>query len=276
MRKIQAVAGVALALLLVVGVALSAAAVPTNHAYGSFVGINYSFINANETVQTADDDPNPLFGAPILAANQLIFTPPSFDADSANGNGGAGLGALDMSHSTFNTTITSNTPGIFVDLISIDEAGDIILTAFPPGSGTGATGVVATMSGTVTILAALDTSVIGEIITFGGAGGDFASTFTPGPQTNQLFVGLQPAGTFSWTGSVDIDIASLFAGAGVTSVALQFNNSLMANSEPGTTALIQKKAVSGPKITVVPEPATGALVACGLIALAARSRVRRA
>jgi hypothetical protein len=274
MRKIHAVAGATFASLL--AFSLAAAAVPTNYNYGNQSGTNYDFIDSNETVQTADDDPNPLFEAPIAVGNQLVFTPSSFDADSANGNGGAGLGALDMSHSTFNTTITSKTPGAFVDQISINEGGDIILTAFPPGGGTAATGVVATMSGTVTILAALDTSVIGEIITFGGAGADFASTFTPGPQTNQLFVGLQPAGTFSWTGSVNIDIAALFAGAGVTSVELQFNNSLMANSESGTTALIQKKAVSGPKITVVPEPATSALLACGLLAMAVRSRVRRA
>ena len=268
MRKIHAVAGTTLALLL--GLALSAAAAPTNYNYGSFSGTNFDFIDTNETVQTADDDPNPLFEAPSVAGNQLIFTPSSFDADSSGGVGG-----IDTSHSTFNATITSTTPGVFVDMISIDEAGDIILSAFPPGSGTGATGVIATMSGTVQILAALDTSVIGEIITFGGIGADFDSIFTPGPVTNQLFVGLQPSGTFAWTGSVDIDIASLFGAAGVTSVELQFNNSLMANSEPGTSSLIQKKAVDGPKITVVPEPATGALLACGLLALAARNRVRR-
>ena len=42
-------------------------------------------------------------------------------------------------------------------MISIDEAGDIILSAFPTRRGTGRDGVIATLSGTVTILAALDT-----------------------------------------------------------------------------------------------------------------------
>jgi hypothetical protein len=268
MRKIHLVAGATFALLLTLS--LAAGAAPTNHAYGNFSGTNYDFLGANETVQTADDDPNPLYEAPIVVGNALIFSPSSFDADSSGGVGG-----IDTSHSTFNTTITSTTPGFFIDMISIDEGGDIILSAFPPGGGTGATGVIATLSGTVTILAALDTSVIGEIITFGGTGADFDTTFTPGPVTNQLFKGLQPAGTFAWTGSVDIDIAALFAAAGVTSVELQLNNVLMANSEPGTSSLIQKKAQDGPRITVVPEPVTGALLACGLLALAARNRVRR-
>jgi hypothetical protein len=56
----------------------------------------------------------------------------------------------------------------------------------------------------------------------------------------------------------------------VTQVELQLNNLLQANSESGTSSLIQKKAVSGPIITVIPEPGTAALV----LLWAARSVVR--
>lgn len=245
----------------------------TNHNYGNHSGPKFDFIDMNETVLTADDEPGQLFEAPLGVGDQLIFSPSSFKADSANGDGGAGLGALDLTHSLFNTTIMSTGPAT-IDLIRIEEGGDIILTDFPPGSGTAATGVFATLSGTVEILDSLNLADVGEIIEFGGAGGDFDSTFTPGPSTNFLSVGLQPSGSFAWTGSVEIDVFSLYPGA--TKVELQLDNILQVSSETGTTALIQKKAVNGPVITVIPEPGTLVLLAPGLIALAVHARRRRA
>jgi hypothetical protein len=264
MRKISAVSGLALALCWVMASAASAA--PTNHYYGTLVGTNFNFANTQETVQTADDDPNPLFEAPTAVGDELIFTPSSFDASSTNNSG------IDTTHSTLNTTIVSTNVSAFIESIDIEEAGDIILTAFPPGGGTATTGVFATLSGTVTILAALNTSVIGEIVTFGGAGADFDTTFTPGPSTNFLYVSLPGAGPVSWTANVLIDLEALFPGAGITSAELQLNNFLQANSEPGMSSLIQKKTVDGPKITVIPEPGTAALLVCGLVGLALRSR----
>lgn len=265
MRKISAVA-LALALCLTLGLASAASAAPTNHYYGTQNGTNFDFVNTNETVQTADDDPNPLFEAPIVVGDELIFSPSSFDASSTNNSG------IDTTHSTLNTTITSTNVSAFIESIDIEEAGDIILTAFPPGGGTAATGVFATMSGTVTILAALNASVIGEIVTFGGAGADFDSTFTPGPSTNFLYVSLPGAGAVSWTATVTIDLEALFPGAGITQAELQLNNFLQANSEANMSSLIQKKTVDGPKITVVPEPGTAALLLCGLLGLSLRAR----
>lgn len=251
------------------GAAYSAGAVtvPATTPYGDYNGTHYDFTNVNETVQS--EETVPLFEAPNGVGDQLQFSPSSFDAASSGGSG------IDTTHSTFHSTISSNGAAT-IDLISIDEAGDITLSDFPAGSGTAATAVTAALSGTIMITDALNPADIGTQITFGGTGGDFDTTFTApgGPFTNSLYVGLQPAGTFSWTGSVDIDIASLVSG--VTGVELQLNNILQANSESGTSASIQKKAANGVVITVIPEPGTLVLMAPGLIALAFRARRRRA
>ena len=82
--------------------------------------------------------------------------------------------------------------------IDITEGGDIILTDVRAGGGTAVDGGGrASLSGTVQILAALDTSVIGNIVNFGGGRSvpDHASRCgSPG----LLIKGLQPAGTFGW------------------------------------------------------------------------------
>jgi hypothetical protein len=252
---------------LMVGVALPALAA-TTYTYGNQSGANFDFVGTQETVQTADDESAPLFEAPIVIGDQLVFSPDSFLADSSN-NGG-----IDETHSTLETTITSTDPSAFIESILIEEGGDIILGAFPPTGGTDATGGFATLSGTVLITAALNASVIGEIVTFGG--GDFDTIFTgEGGAVNFIYRGLDTAplpriGSTGWTGSVEIDLESLFPCAGITQAVLQLNNYLSANSESGTSATIQKKAVDGPKVTVIPEPGTAALVLCGLLGLAIR------
>jgi hypothetical protein len=264
-------------LALLLGVASSAWAVPTDYAYGNFNGANFDFVTVNETVQcenligpTCNTGGAAQFQTPIVVGDQLLFSPTSFDASAA------GVTAtIVQTHSTISTGIASTVPGAYVDQILITEGGDINLSAFPPGGGTGATGVIASLGGTVLITGALNVSYIGQIIDFGGAGTDFEAVFTPGPVLNQLYVGLQPAGQFGWSGSVLIDIASLFPG--VTSVQLVYNNILQANAESGTSSSIQKKAISGPSITVIPEPGTAVLLFGGLLVLAiSNSRNRRA
>lgn len=263
-------------LTLLLGIASSAWAGPTNYAYGNFNGTNFDFNSTNETVQVENGVTagvlNAQFQAPIVVGDQLIFSPTSFEATETGVVAG-----ITTTHSTLNTTISSDAPlSMFIDQIKITEGGDIVLSDFPPGSGTASTGVLASLSGTVTVLAALDVSVIGQIVTFGGLSTPFPTTFTPGPDIGQLSLGLQPAGTFGWTGSVVIDLFAYFADAGVTSVVLQYNNILQANSQTDTSALIQKKAISGPVITVIPEPGTALLLSGGLLALAiSRARNRR-
>ena len=252
-----------LVFVLGVGFAASASAVPTDHLYGDLFGTNYSFTSVKETVQTADDDPNPLFEAPALAGDSLIFTPSSFDAAAVNN-------AFDSTHSTFNATITS-TSTASIDIILIEEGGDYSM--FGPGSD--GTFVSASMGGTLQILNSTNAGDIGQIITWGGTGSDFEAVFTPGlaPDGTSLFETNPPNGSFAWTASVAIDIASLFPGA--TQVELQFNNQLQAFAAAGASASIQKKAIDGPKITVIPEPGTAALLALGLSGLAIRSRRTR-
>lgn len=276
--RLHVVVSGSLALLL--AIASPAWAGPTPYAYGNFNGLNFDFLTTGETVQVENGVVagalNAQFEAPIVSGDQLIFSPTSFEAFETSGAAG-----ITTTHSTLSTTITSSNPAAFINQISITEGGDIVLSDFPPGSGSAATGVGAVLSGTVTVLAAQDLSAIGQIVTFGAVSADFTSIFTPGPDAGQLSLGLQPAGAFAWTGSVLIDLFAHLSDAGVTSVQLVYNNILTANSQLNgsteTSALIQKKAISGPVITVIPEPATALLLCGGLLVLAiSRSRNRRA
>lgn len=273
--RIHVVVGSSLALLF--GVVSSAWAGPTNYAYGNLNGTNFDFNSTNETVQQDNSVTAGVlaaqFEAPIVSGDQLIFSPTSFDAFETGGTAG-----IKTTHSTLQTTITASNVSAFINQISITEGGDLTLTDFPPGSGSGTTGVGASLAGTVTILAAVNATYVGQIINFGGNATPFPAIFTPGPDVGTFSLGLQPAGTFGWTGSVLIDVASLFPG--VTSVQLVYNNTLTANSQLNgsteTSAAIQKKAVSGPVITVIPEPGTALLLCGGLLALAmSQSRNRR-
>jgi hypothetical protein len=94
----------------------------------------------------------------------------------------------------------------------------------------------------------------------------FTGTFTP----PDVLLGLPgDLGTTLWSGSAVIDVASVAPNA--TKVFLSMDNNLVASSEEGTSALIQKKVVSGPSIIItvpIPEPNTAILLGMGLAGLA--------
>ena len=107
-----------------VGLALSA---PAAFAvtYGPFSGDNVDFVTVTETTQTPGD-PAVLFGAPMVAGDQLIFFPPAFSATSANG-------VSDSTLSQLQADIVATTPGFAIESLRIQEFGDTVL------SGTGST-----------------------------------------------------------------------------------------------------------------------------------------
>jgi hypothetical protein len=252
--------------------ASTATAVPTDHLYGDFIGTNFDFLDTKETVQTADDDPNPLFGAPSLSGDSLLFSPTSFIADSFNG---VGFSDFDQTHSLLNATIMS-TSTFDIEHIILNEGGDITLSDILGGSSS-VTQVQAFMSGTVQIVESSNNGDIGSIITFGGNTDDFQAFFNIGNgiDNTTLKKSLQPTGAFSWTGTVDIDVASLYPGA--TKVELQWDNILYANSDAGTSSLIQKKAGStGIVVTgAVPEPGAALLFSVSLVIAGLAARRRR-
>jgi hypothetical protein len=231
------------ALFVVLIAAAGAFAAPIN--YGDFLGTNVTFGQVTETTQSSGD-PDSLFGAPTVLGDQLLFFPPAFTASAT------GLNGADTTASQLQTTITGNTTLTTIDQIRIDEFGDVILA----GLGTPVTNASVSMSGFVTVTH--DTSgIIAPVII------PFSGTFTP-TGTYSLPGDL---GTTLWSGTVLVDVASVVPNA--TVATLSFNNVLNAFSQAGTSATIQKKVVSGPVIgiTIIPEPATGSLLAIGLLGL---------
>jgi hypothetical protein len=210
-------------------------------------------------------DPEPLFDQPTGAGNQLVFNPPNFLAESSNGEG------IDATGSHLQMTIQGNSPGHVIDSLTFTEFGDIVLTVFPPGGGTGTTGTFLSLAGFVTVLEDVDGELDEPVvISFGpaGSGADFeVVSYTPGDTT-----GLPgDAGTTLWSATFTLDIASVVPNA--TKVMLDLDNDLYANSETDTSAKIQKKLVDGPAVIIsVPEPGALALLALGFLSLGLRGR----
>jgi len=222
-------------------------------SYGDFIGTNVDFLNVVDTTTSAGD-PDGLFGGsgapPMVIANQLIFFPTAFAA-SASG------GSSDLTSANLQLTIDARDKAI-IDIIDISEFGDADLS----GVGTAATNVSVTVSGFVTVLEDFFGTLLGPVVI------PFAMTFTP----SDTLALPGDSGLTIWEGGVQIDIASIVPNA--TLAVVQFDNILDANSEVGTTALIQKKVVNGPviSISIVPEPSTALLVSLGLVGLTRRTR----
>lgn len=242
----------------VLGIAGSASALTmysdVSTGYWTFSGIQES---------SSYGDPEPLFDQPLAFGDDLGFFPPNFLAQSSNGSG------IDATGSHLQLMIEGNSAGQIISELNFTEFGDIVLTAFPPGSGTATTGTFLSLAGFVTVLEVNNAPVAPVVISFGpaGSGADFVVTYSPGDIT--ALPG--DAGTTLWSATFSVDIASVVADA--TKIQLDLDNDLFANSEPNTSAKIQKKVVDGPSIIIsVPEPSALALLALGCLALGLRTR----
>jgi len=247
---------VAGSLLLALGALLVASLIGTAAAratvnHNDFVGTSVTFQDVSETTQPdAPPDPEPLYGPPTIAGNQLTFTPTGFIATATGG-------ASDLISSILTTRIVGNSPTDTIDVIIIEELGGVTLIA----SGGAGTNASASIGGFVTVLATTSGPVLPfpTVIPFSGIFSP-ADTFSlPGDVGTQL-----------WSGTAVIDIAAVVPNA--TDVLLQYDDTLDANSEASSTATIEKTDVT---ITVVPEPSVALLFGSGLALIALARRQRR-
>jgi hypothetical protein len=249
----------ALSFALVAGLfAADSLAAPIN--YGDFPGNTVIYQMVREAPNSAGDA-GALFGAPQVFADSLDFDPVGFGASTTGGG-------VDMTDGNLAFMVKAK-PGNSINNIQIAEQGDTTLA----GIGTDTTFSSVSMKG---ILNISEVDFVGinaisipiSITNFSPSGGSFGlgSDGGGGPH----FVS-------NWNGSTLIDLTTanpVVAAAlasqgvvptlGVTKISVNFNNTLVAISQVGTSALIAKKDNGIIITTNIPEPTSCLLAALGL------------
>lgn len=231
---------------------------------GGQTAFAFTFSNITETTQSAGD-PATMFGTPTTNATSVTFSSlPYFTADSS------GASDYDITHSLLEMDIMA-TGGDGIDEINIFESGQFDFTG--TGTVTDTTAVVFSISGVLTVTET-DLGATSQLINFTAT---FASPTTSVAYPGGAYWSIDdyPAGgsPYDWSGGLTIDVlGGLTSGNYATKAHLSMDNILQSNAETNSTSEIFKDFV---EITVIPEPATGALLLGGVLALAAL-RGRRA
>lgn len=181
-----------------------------------------------------------LFGTPVVSGNRFFFHPVAFKAHDHDGTDGVSADASDRLFVTIEAA-----PGDMITGIGIEEWGDYHIV----------------VGGEVNVFGTLFLTKIE------GPADVKDSQLVPDPA-----VPITTVGNGTWTAETFIDLSG---GPGPwTKLILSLDNDLVANATgAGANAKIQKKVItSGVIITVIPEPATLAMLGLGALALLRRGR----
>jgi hypothetical protein len=240
--------------------------------YGDFTGNTVKYLAVTEAANSAGDVA-PLFGAPTISGDSLSFNPSGFNAhaggalgnDTTDGNLMFGVQAL---------------PSFIIKNLNLSEGGDTTLSSSGFGVGTNNTNTSVTADGFLNISEVNNVGITPISI-------PIALSFTPSGGLYQLVTngGGFPIYHTAFNGSLFLDLNALLAtngypAGGATKISINIDNTLVANSELNTSAVIAKKNFGGVSITVnnplggggpnSPEPTSLVLACLGFAGLFAK------
>ena len=218
-------------------------------------GTNLSYIAVSESSGT---DPVPLYGAPTVSGNNLVFSNMNFTASSVNG------APTDFTDGQVNITMLAN-PGSFIQSIQWNENGDYNVTPFPNVSSINSAKVFS-QALQITVLAINGVPLATPLVD------NTSVTMALSPNGGTYTTGITP-NTGSWQAAALANLATLFGSNKITEVAISYDNQLAAASQVGGIASISKKGVTIDPNVITPEPAS--LSIAGVVALGLLSSRRR-
>jgi hypothetical protein len=251
----------ACALAAIVGLVFSSAsnAAPIN--YGDFVAADVTYTDVTEVSTT---DPEPLYGSPITAGNQLQFFHPSAAVPSLGFGASAGGGSVDTTDGTLLFGLSAH-PGFGISSITVSEGGDYSLAALGAA--------LAKVTARMPVFEVNVTHVDGAPIT------PFSLSSAPIPIVTYELPGDPEVGIWNLSDFFDLDQElvdrSIPFVLGVTELTVKVDNTLIALSAPGSAALIVKKAFNVDVETKVPEPSAFILFAATAVGVGLAARRQR-
>jgi len=215
--------------------------------HGDFAGSTVNFLDVTEGIEG-------YFGAPTVSGDSLSFSIVNLDEESQDG----GIGFTDASLSF--EVESQSLEGITT--LTLEESGAYALA----GIGTEVTRVAVAAIFSINILEVDGVAFSGE------------SQIATGVQLFDANLIDSPGIGQAWQATAELDVAALAQGlnpditGAITRASVVIDNQLLAISEDGTLAFVDKKGFD--VVITVPEPASISLLAFGSLCIGAR-RLRR-
>lgn len=226
--------------------AVSAKAAIITYAPPTIVGAQVTYPDVSESSST---NPVPLYGAPSISGNDLVFSNLNFAAVSTNGSG------LDFVDGQLNFTLQAD-PGNFLTSLDLTENGDYNVTQI--GTAVGPNTAEAFEDPVQITLLGINGLPVTPVIN------NTADTMIISPDNGLYTTGVNPD-PGSFTGAADVNLAAIFGSNQITEIAVSYDDQLAASSQLNGIADIAKKGFdvipfTTPGTQVMPEPTVASLL----------------